>query len=288
MLKGNNKRLTKEEELELGKIVQIGIKAESTLNSEDNLTDKQLIDLNKQISEGEAARQELVETHIGFANKLAVNFHKQTGTKYSLEDLAADAYLALYASTQTYDPAMDCVLSTYAYYKITKALSVKINKMRAVRLPENRMGDYAQIIKAENSFIQDKNGLIDPGEMLDYVVEQTGLTKETISMIKTAIMGTISLNVPIGEGNNEFGDLIKDEKKYSNEIENPLLADIVGNLSTKEQNILALELGVGISTIGRSEFLKKYEMTEVELEKQAKKIVRALRKKALTQGGGSI
>lgn len=285
MLKGIKKDFDKEEELRLGGLVRAGQLAQAKLDENDNLTKKEINELNKIIDEGKEAHNILFETHIALANKLALKMARQTQTAYSVEDLEQDAYLALSEAANTYDPSKNCVLTTHAYYKITKALSVKINKMRPVRLPENRMGDYLHITKAEAEFLQMNNGIIDNDKMLDYVVETTGLTKEVIALIKQTMKGSVSLNAPLGEDGGEFGDLIKDETATSHEIENPVLADILSTLSPFELDVLAFETEVGNPSMKLEDFLVKYNMSKEELQKKGKQIIRLLKKQQAAKGG---
>lgn len=285
MLKGIKKDFSKEEELELGRVIQRGLAAEKEIEETPNLSDESLKELEVTVLKGEVAHARLFETHIALANSLAVRMQRQTQTNYPLEDLQQDAYFALSEAAKTYDPSKNCVLTTHAYYKIAKALSVKINKMRPVRLPENRMGDYLHITKAEAEFIQMNSGNADSDKMIDYVVEKTGLTKEVIALIKQTIRGAVSLNAPLGEDGGEFGDLIQDENAPSYEIENPMLADIVSKLTPFEIDVLAFESEVGIPSMSLNDFLDKYNMSKEELQKKGKQIVRLLKKQHSTKGG---
>lgn len=285
MLKGIKKDFDKEEELRLGGLIQAGQLAQEKLDSGEKLTKEEIKQLTQTVNEGKDAHNVLFETHIALANKLALKMARQTQTSYSVEDLEQDAYLALSEAANTYDPSKNCVLTTHAYYKITKALSVKINKMRPVRLPENRMGDYLHITKAEAEFMQINNGFVDNDKMLDYVVEKTGLTKEVIALIKQTMKGSVSLNAPLGEDGGEFGDLIRDEKATSYEIENPILADILSGLSSFEQDVLAFEAEVGIPSMNLDEFLVKYNMSKEELQKKGKQIIHSLKKQEAAKGG---
>lgn len=280
MEKGNNKRFTKEEELEFGRIIQEGKAAQETLENNSDLDSETLKELNAKVSEALFAREELFEANIPFANRLAIDLHRKAGTSYPLDDLVQDAYGALYEATNTYNPKMNCVLRTHAYYKISKVLSVTINKMRAIRLPENKMGDYLHITRAEAEFSRMHNGVFDAAAQRDYVSEKTGISSGMISLIKDTIMGTISLNAPLGEDGGEFGDLIRDENVFPTEIENPLLADLLSGLSEYERDLIAFEMQVGIPSTSMSEFLQKHNLTEVELSKATKKVIRSLAKKA--------
>lgn len=283
MLKNTKAQYTKEEELEFGKKVQLGIKAKKQLEEKSDLSSEEILELTKIMNEGEAARMELFETHINFANHLSQKMHKKTGTNYPLEDLQQDAYIALNKATLTYNPNKNCQLSTHAFYAITKALSVTINKMRSVRLPENRMGEYLFITRAEAEYMNEHEHR-NNADMLEYVAEKTGLTKEIIITIKSAIKGAYSLNVPVGEGNSDFIDLLADKNTDNHEIKSPLLTTLLSDLTQYEQDIIALELRVGVASLSRSKFKEKWNIDDIGLEKESKRIVRQLKKKVKLEG----
>ena len=173
-------RLTKEEELELGKKIQamnaiLDSKEESAFNGEDYQV----------IYEGEEALNILVSNYLNLARKIAHKTHSKTGTRYDIEDLIQDAISALVESAKAYDPSKNCRLSTYAFYGISKRVSSTINYQRLVRMPENKMGEYIKISDA-----QKKYNLLDEEEQskykneLDYVYQESGVKKEKIDKIK--------------------------------------------------------------------------------------------------------
>lgn len=290
MLPGNDKRYTKDEELEFGRVIQEGIKAQELLdNDELNLLPiEEKRELEKKSHLAELARYELFEANISFANKLANDYMRKTHTRYPLSDLAQDAYAALYDSTRTYDPDKNCVLRTHAFYRISKALSVTVNKMRTVRLPENKMGDYLAISRAEQAYSEMHKGVINLQEQRDYVVKVTGISSDMVSLIKGTLLGAISMNAPLGEDGGEFGDLIKDDEANSHEIQNDILADLIGSLSTYEQDLIAFDMSVGKASMSLDDFMSTNSLSPEGVTKEARRVFRAMKKRALAQHTGGI
>lgn len=290
MLAGNDKRYTKEEELEFGRVIQEGLKAQELLDSDASadLTKEEKLELEKKSHEAELARYELFEANISFANHLANKYLRTTQTRYSLSDLAQDAYAALYDSTRTYDPKKNCVLRTHAYYRIAKALSVTVNKMRTVRLPENKMGDYLEITRAEKAYSDMHNGVINLQDQRDYVVKVTGISSDMVSLIKGTLLGAISLNAPLGEDGGEFGDLIEDSDANSHLIQNEILSELIGELSQYERDLIAFEMAVGRSSMTLEEFMSAHSLTPEAVSKEAKRVVRAMKKRATARTSGGI
>lgn len=285
MIKGKKNEYTKAEELELGHKVQLGLAAKTELDSiEPSSSNKDKIkELQEIIHDGQTAHDELFMSHIDLANNLARQIHEKTSTRYSLSDIMQDAYIGLSEAIDSYDPSKNCRLSTYAFWKISKIISITINKMRPVRLPENKMGDYLHIVKAEEKFLSTNKNPTDE-ELLQYVMKVTKLSKETIYLIKTNMLGAISLNLPINEDGTEFSNLIEDKSdNQSMLIENDVLFSLINKLSPKERNIIAFEFRVGSSTMKLKDFMNKYNLDNEAMKKSARMIVRKLRKIANTE-----
>lgn len=287
---GVKNEMTKEQELEEGRKVQSGLDAEVKLENRTSLSDEEISELENIAYMGQLAQEHLFETHIKLATDRAKWMSRQTGTRYSIDDLKQDAYYALSLAIKTYDPSHNCRLSTHAFRRITKALSVSINKMRPVRLPENRMGDYLHITKAEAEYLREKRGDVDPAEMQAYVMEKTGLSKVIITTIKSAISGTVSMNAPLGDEGGEFGDLLPDTKLDEAPITSEALLEIFCNLSQEEQDILVYEYGVGTPSIPIDKYMRSNNVDKVGITKKAKEITRNLKRKhnkKKTKDGGA-
>ena len=275
---GTPNTMEKEEELHKGREIQAGLLAEQELERNPPV-DKESRDMLLELVQiGQESQAYMFERHIKLATDRAKKLSRQTSSRYPIEDLKQDAYFALTQAIKTYDPEKSCRLSTHAFYKITKELSVKINKMRPVRLPENRMGDYLHITRAEAEYLQLNNGVIDPAEMLNFVIEKTGLSKVVIATIKSAISGTISLNAPLGEDGGEFGDLIEDKAIEPVEITNPRLLEILCKLTQFEQDIFAYELGAGQPSMPLERFLQENKLKKEDIKIKYKSIISALKR----------
>ena len=277
-VEGIENSMTKEEELAQGVIVQRGLEAEELLSS-GTAPKEQIEELMELVHAGELAQEYLFDTHIKLAKNRAKWMSRQTGTRYSIEDLNQDAYIALSLAIRTYDPSRNCRLSTHAYRKITKTLSVSINKMRSVRLPENRMGDYLHINKAEAEYISINGGNIDPWEMQEFVIEKTGLSKEVIATIKSAISGSISINTPISEDGGEFGDLLQDDETIEEkDIQNQELLGLLCKLSQEQQDILAYEFGLGKPSVPLEVYMKENTLSRSDVTKASKRLIKEIKR----------
>lgn len=277
MLKPETNPYTKDEELEMGRQVQEGIKATKRIESEP-LNKEELSDLLGIAKKGKEAQTKLFNAEVGLANKQAIRLYKRAGIRYSLDDIAQDAYLALTEATNSYDPDKGCRLSTYAYYRISKLISVRLNKMRSIRLPENKMGQQLAITRAEKKYLAQCGEFPNPIDMEKFVLKETGLDKNVYLIIKQSLQPVTSTSAPISE-NGQFEDLLEDKTAKSKlNIENQVLMDLIMNLSDDEQQAISVAYNLGGAGTTYTNYIKSHDLTPEDMERKVKKIVRKLRK----------
>lgn len=277
MLKSQSNKYTKEQELELGREVQRGLLAEKELTSNK---DKSKIDeLKKARDIGRQAQEKLFIAEIGLANMLSSRLYKNAGIRYSLDDIAQDAYVGLTEATKTYDPSKNCRFSTHAYYLISKKISVSLNRMRSIRLPENKMGQHLAIIRAEKKYLSNcTNEDFNENDLEKFILKDTGLSKEVYLSIKQSLQPLTSTSAPISE-TSSFGDLLEDKNANSRiTLENTELIHLLSKLSDSEQNILCLNYDIGGIGINYNDYLKSHNLTKEEMDKKVKSIIRKLRR----------
>lgn len=281
MIKQLNDNLTKDQEIELGRKVQAGLDAKEKLKGA-NLSDSEIETLMAISHEGDMAHEQLVGNYINLARQIAHKHHSRTGTQYSIEDLIQDAILALCEAAYTFDPEKNCKLGTHAFYGISKKVSTTINSMRLVRLPENKMGEYLQILRAEKAWadmpadeqVQDKT---------DFIAEFTGLSRTEIELINSIMLSSVSLNTTVNENNGELIDLMGAEETYESENYryedlDPSLVEILRKLTPMERDLVAYEFDTFPASMEYSDFLVKYNWTDKDINRETRKVIRKMRK----------
>lgn len=215
------KNLSKEEELELGAVIQASNKALEqidTLKSKANLTVEEklrLKTLQLQIAQGDSAVEQLVRSNINLVVKIAAGYRERYPFAPELDDCVQEGFAGLLIAARKYDPNHAKgrnKFSTMAYPWIGQAISRGVNSSgKLVRLPENRVTDYGKIIRVEREALEQNSDLTQE-ELHQEVQEVTGLTREYIHAIKNASSGHYSLNRPIGEDDSgaELMDVIAD------------------------------------------------------------------------------
>ena len=283
MIKQRNDNLTKEDDIRLG--FQIQAMKKLKLKEKDGyiLTDEDKV----VVKEGEEALEILVGNLYNLARKQAHYYHKLTHTKYPIDDLIQDAILALVEAAYKYDPTQNCRMSTYARYGINKKVSTIINYIRPIRLPENRMGEYATINKTKKEYnsLPEKEQAKYSNEM-DYVYKNSGVKKEDIDIILANMQPHISLEAKIYEGDGEMIDLIPDDKQEQEVIQYGNLDDrilkVIESLDSYEKDLIAFEFGAFPASMSYDEFETKYELTESKVKSETRKVIRKMRKMAVS------
>lgn len=278
MIKQRNDELTKEQELELGKKIQL---MKFYTDEENYDFDSISPEERKVVLEGQEALEILVGNYINLARDVAHKHHKRTGTRYSLEDLLQDAVSALVESAYAYDPSKNCRLSTYAYYGITKRVSSMINYQRLVRLPENKMGDYIKITNAQREFSNlSKEEKEEYANELAYVYKHVNLKKEEINLILENMQPQVSLNATMYENEGQLMDILKDEnseneiKKVESIDEN--LERLLMELNQYQRDLIAFEFEVIQPSTTFAEFMEENELNEKKLKSETRKTITKL------------
>lgn len=274
MIKHKDDKLTKEEELELGRKIQ---KMNVILESKPE--DKRTKEDKKIILDGEEALSLLVSNYINLARSITHKMHSKTGTKYDIEDLMQDAISALIESAKDYNPEKNCKLGTYAYYGITKRVSSSINYQRLVRMPENKMGDYIKITDAQKEYnlLKEEEKSKFRNE-LDYVYKTAGLKKSEVDLILENMQPQVYLNSssPSFEG-TELIDILADERKdeMKERVEglDPGVERIIQELTPFQRDLVAYEFGVFSPSVQYSEFLSINDLDDKKVKNLTRKTI---------------
>lgn len=276
MIKQRNDNLTKNEELELGRKIQEmkSIKVRENYDFDELTPEERGI-----VLDGEEALEILTGNYINLARDIAHKHHKRTGTRYDIDDLLQDAIGALIEAAHDYDPSKNCRLSTYAFYGITKKVSTTINYQRLVRMPENKMGEYVQITKAQKEY----NDMTEEQRSkytseLDYIYQAVGnIKKEEVDLILENMQPQVSLNAEIYDGEGQLMDILEDENSETQFQQVEALDEgverIINELTPFQRDLIAYEFEVFPASMPYSEFLKTYNMTDKKVKSETRKTI---------------
>ena len=254
---GKIKRLTLEEELELGKAVK-----EGGTNAID-------------------ARNKLIEANL----RLVMHYAKKyLGRGVDIEDLNAMGTEGLFKAVCKYDYSMGYRFSTYASWWINQAISRGISaEASTVRIPVHMSEAIHKVRKAQKQFKQETG----KEPTIEEVMEVSGLSEKTVMAAIQAMYTTVSFDTKVGEdGESTLEDFLADER-----AEDPCermvkkglqeaIMKVLGMLEPREAFVLVKRTGIGgneIMTLEEIANLPGFKVTRERIRQIEGKALRKIR-----------
>ncbi len=197
------------EEIDLARRMEDGEAARARLEAEPDLDDRQRRGLQRQVEDGDAAKQGLIEANL----RLVVSIAKKYSNRgLNLLDLIQEGNTGLIRAVEKFEYRRGYKFSTYATWWIRQAVNRAIaDKSRTIRVPVhmvetiNRLARTTRLLEAELSR--------EPSD--EEIAEAMGPGWDTAKVEETQKISRepISLETPIGdEGDSFYGDFIPDEQ----------------------------------------------------------------------------
>lgn len=276
-----NKYLSKEQELELGTLIQKSARAraarEAAVGAESFEVDGVTVsakELAKIIRSGDRALNTLFQNNMNLVRSRAGVFQKKHPNSFlDREDLEQEGYLGMLRALEKYDPNLGNKFSTVAYYWIEQGIARSASKTgRLVRLPENREQDYFGIMKIRALY--EGSGLT-PKEIDEIAMSELKLSTVDFQNILHAAQGHTSLSRPIGNsddgGAKELIDFVGDQNAEDSSEETvmrdgmrSILFDKLGTLSELEREVIVASFLIDNVSEKRSstkDIREKYDLT---------------------------
>ena len=235
--------LTHEQEIELAKRIETGQEAQDVLDSNSNLTDDEIDDLEKLTLDGQFARDHFARANTRLVVSIAKRYRNQG---FPMSDLIQEGNVGLMIAIDKFDHTLGYHFSTYATWwirqTITRALA---KKSRLIRLPLNRSEKLRRIGATQEILRQELGRTPTEAE----IGERLDMEGDEIRDLIEGVPQTIALEMTIGE-DSELGDLIEDEDSPSPDeamdviMLTDVIEDILGELVPREADILRLRFGL--------------------------------------------
>src|SRR5437763_3877329 len=192
----------------------------------------------------EAAKQQLIESNLRLVMSITRNYTK---AGVPLLDLIQEGNLGLIRAVEKFDYRMGYKLSTYATWwirqPVTRALA---DQGRTIRLPVHVAEQVRRLLRARRQLAQKFNREPTMAEL----VKESGLTEQRVTDLLELVEDPVSLDVPVGDGESLYGDLIEDmhsaqpEEKTAHLLRAKELASALSSLNPRMRRVLALRFGL--------------------------------------------
>lgn len=287
---GRISRLTRDEEVSLGKAVQERVMLSTardqlaeTLGRDPSLeewaksVDLGVDDLQQTLERGDAARLRMVEANLRLVVSIAKKYTKRN---LELMDLVQEGTIGLHRGVEKFDPAKGYRFSTYAYWWIRQAVTRAIaEKGRTIRLPIHIFEKLTKIKRAQRSLAQD----LGRTATLEEIATHLDMPLPQVRNFLTYSHQPMSLNTRVGEkSDTELGEMLEDDQSASPEdyaTHTNLRQDLgrlMERLTPQQREVLVLRFGLdrgeglSLSKVGKRLNVSRERVRQIERDAMKK------------------
>ena len=215
-----------------------------TRGDDRRLTAAEEVQLARRIERGDlAAKREMIERNLRLVHSLAQRY-RASGASY--DDLVQEGTIGLVRAVERFDHRRGLKFSTYAVWWIRRSLADAVIDARTIRIPSNASDRLSAVHRAEHELERSAAG----SPSTEAIAERTGLSVRRVQALREAASVTASLDEPVGEEGSALGELIADSRavdpsRHADEREtHRQLWSILGTLPDRHREVLLRRYGL--------------------------------------------
>ncbi|AFZ66799.1 RNA polymerase sigma factor RpoD [Deinococcus peraridilitoris] len=239
--------LTLAEEISLARRIEEGEEARAKLEADLDLDDRARRSLQRQVEDGQAARQGLIEANL----RLVVSIAKKYSNRgMGFLDLIQEGNQGLIRAVEKFEYRRGYKFSTYATWWIRQAVNRAIaDQARTIRVPVHMVETINKLSRTARQLQQELSRDATNEEIAEAM--GPGWEAAKVEEIQKITLEPVSLEAPVGtEGDSFYGDFIPDEN-FDSPAENTdrtmlseELEKALDKLNEREAMVLRLRKGL--------------------------------------------
>jgi RNA polymerase primary sigma factor len=199
--------------------------------------------------DADQAREQMIRAHLRLVVSIAKKYRRFTSLH--LLDLIQEGNLGLMHAIEKFDYRRGVKFSTYAVWWVRQSITRAIaDQGRTIRIPVHMTATAAKVSRERRRLYQERGRDAGPAE----IATRTGIPFPQVERALSMVQEPMSLDMPIGEdGDATLGDLVEapDNADPHGAAEASALQDVVADalarLTPREERILRMRFGIGVT-----------------------------------------